>query len=122
VIEPKYQTFWRRFWAGVVDGIAFWPVSLLSLLAYREGIPLWFKVTWYLASSFGFAAYVVAMHARYGQTLGKMVTDVKVLDISEGKLSGRSPDCEASPQEDPWGRLTRECSGLAPRLHLGTRR
>jgi uncharacterized RDD family membrane protein YckC len=86
--ERKYQTFWPRFWAGVVDGIVFYPVRLLGLVVYAEGIPLWIRGCWYVMESFGFIAYVVLMHSEFGQTLGKMATGVKVLDLSESKLSG----------------------------------
>ena len=29
-IEQKYHTFWRRFWAGLMDAILFVPLSLFS--------------------------------------------------------------------------------------------
>jgi uncharacterized RDD family membrane protein YckC len=89
VVEPKYRTFWPRFWAGFVDGLVFLPVTAVNLVAFRDGVPVWLRVVWYLASSFAFIAYVVWMHGRYGQTLGKMATHVRVLDVSESKLSGR---------------------------------
>jgi len=87
-VERKYQTFWPRFWAYVVDYIVFYPVRLLNLLIYAEGVPLWARGCWYFIESFGFIAYVVLMHAEFGQTLGKMATGVKLLDLSESKLSG----------------------------------
>ena len=89
MVEPKYRTFWPRFWAGFVDGLVFLPVTAVNLVAFRDGVPVWLRVVWYLASSFAFIAYVVWMHGRYGQTLGKMATRVRVLDVSESKLSGR---------------------------------
>ncbi len=87
MLEPKYRTFWPRFWAGIVDGCVFLPIFALNYLAYREGVPVSMRVLWYVVSSLSYPAYVVIMHARYGQTLGKMVTRVKVLDVSETALS-----------------------------------
>ena len=89
MIEPKYQTFWPRFWAGAVDGIVFYPLSLVNRLTFREGVPLWARAAWYVIASLSFIAYVVIMHARFGQTLGKMATGVRVLDLSEAKLLPR---------------------------------
>ncbi len=48
-----------------------------------------FLAMWLIAYTFSFDFYSIAMHARFGQTLGKMVTGVKVLDLSESKLSLR---------------------------------
>ena len=90
MIEPRYDTFWPRFWAGFVDGLVFMPVAAVDFVAYRDGVLL--RCIWYVVASFGFSAYVVLMHARYGQTLGKMANHVRVLDISESKLSGRQAD------------------------------
>lgn len=89
MIDPKYRTFWPRVWAGFIDGLVFLPVALVNLLAYRDGVPVLLRGTWFVASSFGFIAYVVIMHARYGQTLGKMANHVRVLDVSETRLSAR---------------------------------
>ena len=83
MIEPRYQTFWPRFWAGFLDALVFFPFAMVSMVAYREAVPIPLRVIWYLTSAFAFLAYVVLMHARYGQTLGKMATHVKVLDVSE---------------------------------------
>jgi uncharacterized RDD family membrane protein YckC len=88
-IEKRYRTFRPRFWAGLIDA-----AILLPLL----GLDLWLEehlhspvllALWFIAYSLSFDIYSVAMHTRYGQTLGKMVMGVKVLDISERKLSLR---------------------------------
>jgi len=57
-------------------------VSILS-----SDIPSLIRAVWYVAFAFSFSAYAVAMHGRFGQTLGKMATGVKVLDLSEARLS-----------------------------------
>jgi uncharacterized RDD family membrane protein YckC len=85
----KYQTFWPRFWAGFVDGLVFVPVGLAGRWVFRPETSIWLQVCWMFLVSFASIAYVVLMHARYGQTLGKMALGVKVLDVSESKLSAR---------------------------------
>ena len=70
-------------------GLVFLPVTAINLVAFREGVPVPLRAVWYLTSSFAFIAYVVWMHGRYGQTLGKMATHVRVLDVSESRLSGK---------------------------------
>jgi uncharacterized RDD family membrane protein YckC len=42
---------------------------------------------WFIANSFLFYGYSIGMHAKFGQTLGKMVARVKVRDVSETRLS-----------------------------------
>jgi uncharacterized RDD family membrane protein YckC len=88
-VPEQYRTFWPRFWAGWVDALVFLPLwPLDSWLGTVTKNPLLLAV-WFVVYTFVFDAYSVAMHARYGQTLGKMLTGVKVLDLSGGKLSLR---------------------------------
>jgi uncharacterized RDD family membrane protein YckC len=90
MIEPKYRTFGRRSWACVVDSLVFLPLAVANFfIASGDGVPIWLRSVWYVGGSFSYIAYRVIMHARYGQTLGKMATGVKVLDISGFRLSGR---------------------------------
>jgi uncharacterized RDD family membrane protein YckC len=85
MILPRYQTFWRRFWAGTVDGIVFWPFSALSnfiwahqTLTLQTYLAIWFFIQLALP-----IVYSTMMHWRYGQTLGKMACGVMVVDVSE---------------------------------------
>jgi uncharacterized RDD family membrane protein YckC len=89
MIPRKYQTFWPRCWARVVDGILFLPLGFMNGAIYQDGVPIWARVCWYVFASLAFVLYVVIMHALFGQTLGKMLTDVRVLDLSEAKLSAK---------------------------------
>ncbi len=87
MIELKYKTFWRRFWAGVIDGFVFLPLSFLHSWVFASITAKGVLAIWFIISSFSYLAYSVLMHGNFGQTLGKMVTRVKVLDLSESKLS-----------------------------------
>jgi uncharacterized RDD family membrane protein YckC len=88
-ILPKYQTFWPRFWAGWIDVLIFVPIWLIdSWLANSRGLPL-LLASWYILYTLSADIYSVTMHARYGQTIGKMVMGIRVLDLSESSLSLR---------------------------------
>ncbi len=87
MIELKYKTFWRRFWAGVIDGFVLLPFSFLDSLISASITAKGVLAIWFIISSFTYLAYSVLMHGKFGQTVGKMVTRVRVLDLSESKLS-----------------------------------
>lgn len=77
--KNKYSTFWPRFWAALIDGILF------ALLLYIEC--LLFGVEFNSQDKFlqalngvQFAIYAIFMHGYFGQTLGKMLMQVKVLN------------------------------------------
>ncbi len=90
--ENRYRTFWRRFWAYFFDGIVLGvPLGIGAVVAQNTGV-VESAASPYVRQSMELVAvaYAIAMHAAYGQTLGKMVTGVKVLDVAEGrKLSLR---------------------------------
>ena len=85
----KYFTFWPRFWAGFLDGLFLRALGWIQtfIFGYTMSIPLRVS-TLVFCSSFGLV-YSIWMHARFGQTLGKMVCKVIVLDVSERPLSLR---------------------------------
>lgn len=79
----KYRTAAKRLWASIVDGIVFMPLWLLEQWIYNttSNVPILFA--W--ATFLGFAPlfYSVILHNKTGQTIGKWVAGVIVLDISE---------------------------------------
>ncbi len=84
----KYKTFWPRFWAGFIDGIVLLPVGLLGNWIWKntDMIHPSILLTWFVFHSLLGFTYSILMHGYFGQTLGKMVTHVKVLDKSENVL------------------------------------
>lgn len=85
-MEQKYKTGGARFWAALIDGLVFLPLVLTERLLIlptdnKVGFILW-QIFCLLLS----CGYSVIMHARYGQTLGKMVMKVKLVDLSEAGL------------------------------------
>ena len=85
MIESKYQTFWRRFWAGNIDSLLFLPLMYLDPWHFSQRLPVVFLVVWFIFHETAWYFYSVIMHGRYGQTLGKMICKIRVVDKSEEK-------------------------------------
>lgn len=94
--SQQYQTFWPRFLAGWPDGVMItvfsFVASLLVMLPVGfidnadDHIGLLSTLT-ILAVCIQIVipfAYTALMHARYGQTVGKMLTGVRVVDAVTG--------------------------------------
>ncbi|MBP6455559.1 MAG: RDD family protein [Chitinophagaceae bacterium] len=81
-----YQNIARRFIAGFIDILVFIPLSLIYdlILNYTENKVLIFVLT--IISSFITLGYSVWLHSNYGQTIGKALMKIKVMDIDEKKL------------------------------------
>lgn len=79
--EDRYHTLWLRFCAGFIDLIVLAPflVALLLLNPPRATLT-W--TNWLLVAAMVVVntSYFVLMHARSGQTLGKKVMKVRVVD------------------------------------------
>jgi len=87
-VRLPYRTFWRRFWAGLVD----------NLLVATPLVALEFWIERHWASPIASAAcltclaaagpaYSILLHGRFGQTLGKRLLRVKVIDLSGARLT-----------------------------------
>jgi uncharacterized RDD family membrane protein YckC len=79
----RYATFWSRFLALVIDFFVLSPILIFTYYikhhVQNAGI-----LACAITLNYSYAAvYNVFMHARYGQTLGKMVTRVRVMNLSE---------------------------------------
>jgi uncharacterized RDD family membrane protein YckC len=87
--QRKYSTFWPRFWAGTLDGLFLRPVYWIQTFIFGYTMSASLRISTLVFCSIFGLAYSVWMHARFGQTLGKMVCKVIVLDVSERPLSLR---------------------------------
>ena len=78
----KYETFWRRVGAAILDYLILLPVtwgaSFTVVVFSIEPTILYMAIPGLIS-----AIYYVLMHYYGGQTLGKMAVKVKVLDDSE---------------------------------------
>ena len=89
---PRYGGFWLRFWAYSLDVIVVsslnrlvvWPLfRLFDWPLERDGLFAPASV----AAAVVFYAYFVLMTKAFGQTLGKMVFGLKVVDEQGGPLT-----------------------------------
>ena len=99
----KYETFWRRFGALLLDSIVLWIFNfLLTLgLVYINESELRFIIA-SAAVSLVYPLYFILLHTyNGGQTLGKMATRVKVMDDSETPLNFGQAVIRSLPQLIP---------------------
>jgi uncharacterized RDD family membrane protein YckC len=83
----RYSTFAARFLAGMIDGLVFIPIALVGAFVINspdDGVALF--LVWSAIGYSSYWLYSVLLHARYGQTLGKRVMGVRVLDVSESRI------------------------------------
>ncbi|NBV22649.1 MAG: RDD family protein [Proteobacteria bacterium] len=99
MIDPKYSTFRPRLIAVFVDCLISIPFLALCSLLQSIFNSVTAQLAFYLITSSAWLVYSIAMHARYGQTLGKRYARIIVLDVSEQPLSLRQA-------------LWRDCFGL----------
>jgi uncharacterized RDD family membrane protein YckC len=86
--DLRYSTFAPRFWTGWVDSCVLWPVGFLATLLYTFELPRVAMALLLVAQSMAWLLYTVLMHARSGQTIGKRVTKVRVVDaVSEQQIT-----------------------------------
>ncbi|MCC6820652.1 MAG: RDD family protein [Verrucomicrobia subdivision 3 bacterium] len=89
-LSERYSTFGPRFWTGSVDSCVLWPIGLITTGLLSFTLPRTFAALLVIVESLAWLLYTVVMHARYGQTVGKMVTKVRVVDFrTEGSISWR---------------------------------
>jgi uncharacterized RDD family membrane protein YckC len=79
----KYRTGLKRLWAAIVDGIVFVPLFLVEQWIYKKTSNTSILFAWTTFVAFAPLVYSIILHYKYGQTIGKWVATVKVLDISE---------------------------------------
>ena len=72
----KYAGFWPRFWSGLIDFLVFIPVVVVDVWA--SGLSRQLAMLTAVVTSMLYPAYCIYFHGRYGQTLGKMLNDIKV--------------------------------------------
>ena len=78
-----YAGFWRRALSLIIDAVIIIP-PVIAIHVYV--VPLSIKAAFlaYLLSGLLATAYPVVFHARWGQTIGKMVTGIRVIRL-DGK-------------------------------------
>lgn len=89
-LGEKYSTFGPRFWTGSVDACVLWPIGFVASVLLACQLPAAIGVGLVIVQNLAWMFYSVTMHARHGQTYGKMVCKVKVVDFhTEGAITFR---------------------------------
>lgn len=94
----KYHTFWRRLGAAFIDGIILYPLVFIETTAYNSTSKS-FSIIGIFIASFVYIIYFVILHAKYGQTIGKKLMNIKVVAVTEVELIGFK---RAVLREFPW--------------------
>jgi uncharacterized RDD family membrane protein YckC len=97
-IPLEYRTFWRRFWAGWIDGVVFLPIVLLNRWIWAHVSSVAVLGLWHVLHMNLWFAYTVIGHAVWGQTVGKRITGVKVMQMSRERLGLK----RALLRDSPW--------------------
>ena len=95
--DDQYQTFWRRLGAAFLDIIIFIPLSFVDDWVLSLQLPVSMATTYMAVSESTFLVYSILMHGLFGQTVGKMLTRVKVVDLGETPLTMRQAVLRDSP-------------------------
>jgi uncharacterized RDD family membrane protein YckC len=83
----KYDTFWKRYLASFIDSLIFLPLPLV-IHQYERSTNTTAFLLFTLLHVLLFTTYLVIGHGRYGQTLGKYLMGVKVMDVNEKDVIG----------------------------------
>ncbi len=81
----KYRTGFKRLLAAIVDGIVFLPFLLIDRWLIKTTTNDYILMIWLTLTVFIPIFYSIILHYKFGQTLGKWVVGVKVLDVSENR-------------------------------------
>ena len=79
----KYRTGLKRLGAAILDGIVFIPLLFIGQWIYKTTNNTSLLFAWTTFLVFAPIIYSVVLHYKYGQTYGKWVAGVKVLDVGE---------------------------------------
>jgi uncharacterized RDD family membrane protein YckC len=94
----KYRTFFPRLVAFLIDGFIMLPIGISDdWFRQAEFRPLFFYL-WIPFSALVSPVYRIVTHALYGQTLGKMAMNVKVLTAAEEPIKFKQAILRETPQ------------------------
>ena len=97
---PVVAARWRRAAAAIIDITL---LGVLFTLGHRLGVPAW-------TSLVAGAAYTIATTARWGQTIGKLLLEIRVVDARGlGRITSRQSAARWAPVG--WISITAEFVG-----------
>ena len=80
----RYQTFGARFGAAIIDALIFLPVNFLGWIILGDKTET--SIAWLIAYNGLSFFYSVFLHGKYGQTVGKKVFHVKVVQYNNEEM------------------------------------
>lgn len=83
----KYNTTGRRFWAGFIDALIILSLNAILVHLFFNNNSIFSQFVCIIYYNFFAVAYTILLHGFYGQTIGKRVMKVTVLDITEKKIT-----------------------------------
>jgi len=93
-----YRTFGARIAAFIVDSIIYLPLGFISYLLWRVNMPEAISSFCILAITLTPTFYRIIMHVLFGQTVGKMMTNIKVLTDNEQTITINHAVLRSLPQ------------------------
>jgi uncharacterized RDD family membrane protein YckC len=85
-MNDRYNTFWPRFGAAIIDGVIFTPLLFSKVFLNMENVQNIILIdSLHLAL---FTSYLVIGHGKFGYTLGKNICNLRLLDVSENSPIG----------------------------------
>lgn len=78
----RYHTFNKRLFAHFVDGLVMMPLLLMEHFTANFN-NMWLVAGGQAAYLLLWTAYLAISHARWGQTLGKRLVQIKVVDVQD---------------------------------------
>jgi uncharacterized RDD family membrane protein YckC len=94
----KYRTLWWRFCALILDIILLLPLVIIAEAVKSAGFSSEVRPVLFLIINLVQTTYFIVMHGVYGQTVGKMLMKIKVLDASESPIKFRQAVIRDLPQ------------------------
>ena len=94
----KYRTFAPRLLALLLDTVLLLPLTIAADMATEMEVGETAKQAIIFGLNVAAVVYFVAMHAIYGQTVGKMLMKVKVVDLSEAPIGFKRAIMRDIPQ------------------------
>jgi uncharacterized RDD family membrane protein YckC len=85
----KYRVGFQRFIALLIDGLVFSPLIFVGGYIFGSNFSDSIIIVWLIFHTSVSYLYNIILHTFFGQTIGKMLTGIKVLDVSETPITFR---------------------------------
>jgi uncharacterized RDD family membrane protein YckC len=82
----RYRTLWRRIVAGLIDIMVLQLPWSAHAWIRRQHPHIVLFVLWYVVLRVALVGYGIACHRHWGQTLGKRLRGLRLMDVSETRL------------------------------------